>query len=246
MEKRVLIYFGRHGFDKRLAIVDPRLVMPRRMSGHDAALGGLQALCFAIDTLLCPNAPQQAVNLAEQSILRGRAAVLAARREPESSDGPARDALVESSTFAALAREACGGLGLATSLSLALLNRAQRTLFSMDAPLRIVLVRVVVALAGELGVRDMENKSEGRRAATLVLGRSDASLCELSLYLLSLAEDVGVRLLGDLGITGTCAKPAALDVLNSALVSQCADFRLVEYESINRIACNAIEQQFEL
>jgi alcohol dehydrogenase class IV/quinol monooxygenase YgiN len=242
--RRVAVLFDNAA--KRVAVSDPRLVIPRRSGSRDTAMGGLQALCFAVDVLLCPDAPRQAVDLAERAIVSGRDAVLRARREPESSDGPARDALVDCAMFAALAREACGGLGVAACLSLALLNGAAPTTCGLDAPLRTILPRITASVAAELPLLHGASGSGTCRAAACVLGREDATGPDLCRYLLSLAEDIGVPLAEFVGVTAGGLERAVEDVLTGGLVSPCADPRLMSPDALSHIVLQMTEQAFEL
>jgi alcohol dehydrogenase class IV len=225
----------------RMAVIDPRLVIPRRMNSKDAAMGGLQSICFAIETLLCPRAPHQAVELAGRALLRGRDAIIQARREPESSDGPARHALVDTATFAALSRDACGGLGLATCLSFALLDTSDSTAIDMDAPLRTVLPRVTAAVLAEF-----YGDIEPCRPARLVLDNDDANGKELSDWLLGLAEDIGVPLVSAVGVHGRDIELVLNSIAHGGLVSQCTDSRLLDAEVLRRIVANTTAQVYEL
>lgn len=240
--RRVSVCFGNAG--KRVAIADPRLVLPRRISGRDVAMGGLQAMCFAVDVLLCPSAPNQATELAERAISVGRDAILQARREPVSSDGPSRDALVDCTTFAALAREGTGGLGVATCLSLALLDGARPTSTGLDAPLRTLLPRVMAAAVTEMdtvGLCDVAS-----RAASIVLEKENATGADLSHYLLSLAEDIGVPMADVVGVHAIDMENAVQTVISGGLVSACADSRLLTRDALSHIVLQMTEQVFEL
>jgi alcohol dehydrogenase class IV len=242
--RRIAVFFENAAM--RMAVADPRLVLPRRASSRDVAMGGLQALCFAIDVLLCPDAPKQAVNLAERAIVRGRDAILQARREPESSDGPARDSLVDLAMFAALAREACGGLGVATTLSLALLDTAAATTCGLDAPLRTVLPRVTAALANEVTILNGRDAAKPCPAANVVLGRENATGKELCHFLLSLAEDIGVPLVDFVGVSVKGLERAVATVMRGGLVTPCGDPRLLTADALSHVVFETTEQQFEL
>jgi hypothetical protein len=201
----------------------------------------LQSMCFAIETMLCTQAPKQAIELAERALLLGRDAVLRARREPESSDGPARHALVDAATFAALSREACGGLGIATSLSLALLDSAVVTPTCMDAPLRTVLPRVLSALLSQLYADHAPCAP-----APIVLGKDDASGSDLSLWLLRLAEDIGVPLVAAVGVHDREVSGVLEPVLNGGLISHCTDPRLLNADALRTVIAETISQRYEL
>lgn len=239
--RRVSVCFGNAG--KRMAIADPRLILPRRSSSRDVAMGGFQGICFAIDVLLCPSAPKQALELAERAIAVGRDAVLRARREPVSSDGPSRDELVNCATFAALAREV-SGLGVITCLSLALLDGAEPTTTGLDAPLRTILPRVTAATLAEL---DLVGGSDvACRVASLVLQNEDASGAELSHYILSLAEDIGVPLVDAVGVHAVDMEDAVQTVMSGGLVSPSADSRLLSRDALSHIVLKMTEQMLEL
>lgn len=243
LNKRIAVYFSNATQRGRIAIADPRLVIPRRMSSQDAAMGGLQAFCFALDAVLCPNAPDQARKLASRALGIGSDAIIRARREPVSSDGPARDDIVECSTYAALAREACGGLGLATCISLSLLDGAEPTIYGLDAPLRVVLPRIMAAMIVDACPKV---KTLATVAARLILESDNASPDDLARWLLMTAEDIGVQLLDSVGVHVKDARRAAEAVVDGQLVSSCADPELVSVDRIVRIIEAAASQEFEL
>jgi alcohol dehydrogenase class IV len=240
--RRISVCFTNSATPRQMAVVDPRLVIPRRMNSQDAAMGGLQALCFAIDVLLCPAAPKQARDLAERAIVRGRDAIMRARREPVSSDGPARDVIVDAAMFSALAREACGGLGVATCLSIAMLDGAEPTPCGLDGPLRIIIPRVSAAIASELH----EISPGPCLAAQIVVGREDASSADLSRWILNLAEDIGVMLVGDIGVHASDVERVVQAVRHGGLLTECADSRLVSPTALTSIVLRTNAQTFEL
>lgn len=241
--KRIAVVFNNAKHGSQMAIADPRLVIPRRFNSRDAAMGGLQALCFALDASLCPHAPEQAIKLAFRALRLGSTSIIRARREPESSDGPARDMLVECSTYAGLAREACGGVGLATCISLSLLDGAEPTTCGLDGPLRIVLPRVTAAM---ISASTPAMKKRAAIVAQLILRRDDADSDDLVRWLLMTAEDIGVSLLDFIGVYAKDAERAANAVVEGKLVSSCVDSELVNVNSIVAIITAAASQEFEL
>lgn len=241
--RRISVLFE-DSFQARAAIIDPRLVLARRMPSQDAAMGGLLAASFAIDALISPDAPSQACEFAEKVLKLAKHGILRARREPESSDGPARDILCHMSTCAALARDACGGPGVAAGLSIALLDGAQPTTTGLDAPLRTILPRVVAALLEVMDDAGMGSKTA--RPAQVMFGRTEVSGYDLVKWLLMTAEDIGTPLVAEKGIFAEDAARAAAAVVQGGLVSTCADSQLLDADLLERVVIRCVGQTYEL
>jgi alcohol dehydrogenase class IV len=240
--RRISVFFNNRVPPRNMAIVDPRLVIPRRLNSQDAAMGALQALCFAIDVLVCSTAPKQATELATRAIRRGCDAILKARREPVSSDGPARDVIVDAAMLAGLARDTCGGLGVATCLSISMLDGAEPTTCGLDGPLRIIVPRVTAAVASAL----YRASPAPCLAAQVVVGRENATAKDLSHWILSLAEDIGVSLVGEIGVRASDAERVVIAVGQGGLLTQCADPRLSVPEVLLDVVLETTAQEYQL
>lgn len=202
--------FGRHSifvtFDyvggvrrkatERTAVVDPRVVSPRRLNGEDAAQGGLMALAGAVDSLLCANSSPQTEKLAFDALQYASDALLCARREPTTGDGEPRDALLRATCAAALARDAVGP-GIGILLTMAVMDSLRDK--PQDGEFRQIYARIVASIVrkacGYEVLGDVLLK-----AARVVTGDHLASGTALADWIIRRAEDIGVPQMKRLGV----------------------------------------------
>lgn len=129
---------------ERTAIVDSRIVSPRRLNSIAASQGGLLVIASCLDVLFTSRCTPQTLYMAKEALLHSSDYLIQARREPTHSDGAARTYLLRGACGAALARESLGAIPLGLALTTALVD------VLVDGPdgdsFRAIYARVVVAI----------------------------------------------------------------------------------------------------
>lgn len=230
---------------ERTVLMDSRLVSPKRISGHNAAQGGLQLVCLGIDVLLsmCDYPESQSVELAAQGIAKSFNHVIPALREPFHASGASRDPLVEAQAVIGLASDTFLRIGFCVRVALAVID----TLVDGRSPrvFRTVLIRITAAVLEEVCQDQFAEK------ALIVVAKAIgiADRTQMSKKILEMAEDCDVRLLNEVGMVQRRVPDVAFRVvaeLGELETCGALEQRFLGHEQMTKMLESAISQRFEL
>lgn len=224
---------------ERTALVDPRIVAPRRLPAMEAAQGGLLVLVSAVDVYLAAT-NSQPEKLALEAMQHGSDYILQALREPTHSDGAARDWLLRGSCAAALARDALGVPPVGLLLAIALNDAA------VDGPdcgsFRELYLRCGVALI-RAACRVPSLREKLASAAHVITGDVYGNGSALSLWLLRRGEDAGVRQARFIGVTLSRAEQAARQIAKSDAIRVSPHPHLETEDALLDMVRNVMDEQ---